>query len=149
MSHPPRLYAAAVVIISQMVMIPMSIWTIGRIDKYGYCRLVMPVRVVLAANTAVPLMMLLVQVQFGLATSALGVVVPSFIVALPRGSAAYQCCPVSGDTDAGYLRDYNPDTDGDGCQSLLYHGVQPSEHHCPEGTVFLGRYAAPLSIPIT
>lgn len=88
----PGLYAAATVIISQAVMIPVAIWTAGRIDKYGYWRLIMlallimPVRAALAASTAAPLMMVPVQILDGLAAGVLGVVVPSFIVAQLRGS---------------------------------------------------------------
>ncbi|MFG1175124.1 MFS transporter [Erwiniaceae bacterium CAU 1747] len=88
----PGLYAAATVIISQAVMIPVAIWTAGRIDKYGYWRLIllalvlMPVRAALAASSSDPLMMVLVQILDGLAAGVLGVVVPSLIVALLRGS---------------------------------------------------------------
>lgn len=88
----PGLYAAATVIISQLVMIPVAIWTVGRIDKYGYWRLIMlallimPVRAALAASTAAPWMMVPVQILDGCAAGVLGVVVPSFIVALLRGS---------------------------------------------------------------
>lgn len=89
----PGLYAAATVIISQLVMIPVAIWTVGRIDKYGYWRLIMlallimPVRAALAASTAAPWMMVPVQILGrGCAAGVLGVVVPSFIVALLRGS---------------------------------------------------------------
>ncbi|MDH0310982.1 MFS transporter [Klebsiella pasteurii] len=88
----PGLYAAATVIISQLVMIPVAIWTVGRIDKYGYWRLIMlallimPIRAALAASTAAPWMMVPVQILDGCAAGVLGVVVPSFIVALLRGS---------------------------------------------------------------
>lgn len=88
----PGLYAAATVIISQMVMIPVAIWTAGRIDKVGYWRLIMlallimPVRAALAASSAVPLMMVPVQILDGCAAGVLGVVVPSFIVVLLRGN---------------------------------------------------------------
>ncbi len=88
----PGLYAAATVIISQMVMIPVAIWTAGRIDKVGYWRLIMlallimPVRAALAASSAAPLMMVPVQILDGCAAGVLGVVVPSFIVVLLRGN---------------------------------------------------------------
>jgi len=88
----PGLYAAATVIISQLVMIPVAIWTAGRIDRVGYWRLimlallVMPVRAALAASSAAPLMMVPVQILDGVAAGVLGVVVPSFIVVLLRGN---------------------------------------------------------------
>lgn len=84
----PGLYAAATVIISQAVMIPVAIWVARRIDKYGYWRLIMlallimPLRAALAASTAAPLMMVPVQILDGAAAGLLGVVVPGFIVAL-------------------------------------------------------------------
>ncbi|SFT67571.1 Major Facilitator Superfamily protein [Kosakonia arachidis] len=84
----PGLYAAATVIISQAVMIPMAIWVARRIDKYGYWRLIMlallimPLRAALAATSAAPLMMVPVQILDGAAAGILGVVVPGFIVAL-------------------------------------------------------------------
>ncbi|QJT80827.1 MFS transporter [Kosakonia sp. MUSA4] len=84
----PGLYAAATVIISQAVMIPVAIWVARRIDKYGYWRLIMlallimPLRAALAASTAAPLMMVPVQILDGAAAGILGVVVPGFIVAL-------------------------------------------------------------------
>lgn len=88
----PGLYAAATVIISQAVMIPVAIWSVGRINKYGYWRLIMlallimPVRAALAASTAAPWMMVPVQILDGFAAGILGVVIPSFIVVLLRGS---------------------------------------------------------------
>jgi hypothetical protein len=87
----PGLYAAGTVIISQAVMIPVAIWVAHRIEHYGYWRLimlallVMPVRAALAASTDAPLM-IPVQILDGLAAGILGVVVPSFIVVLLRGS---------------------------------------------------------------
>ncbi|SFE79044.1 Major Facilitator Superfamily protein [Kosakonia radicincitans] len=84
----PGLYAAATVIISQAVMIPVAIWVARRIDKYGYWRLIMlallimPLRAALAATSAAPLMMVPVQILDGAAAGILGVVVPGFIVAL-------------------------------------------------------------------
>ncbi len=88
----PGLYAAGTVIISQAVMIPVAIWVARRIEHYGYWRLimlallVMPVRAALAASTDAPFMMIPVQILDGLAAGILGVVVPSFIVMLLRGS---------------------------------------------------------------
>ncbi len=88
----PGLFAAATVIISQAVMIPVAMGVAGRIERYGYWRfimlalLIMPVRAALAASTDAPLMMIPVQILDGLAAGILGVVVPSFIVVLLRGS---------------------------------------------------------------
>ena len=88
----PGLYAAGTVIISQAVMIPVAIWSARRIEHYGYWRLimlallVMPVRAAMAASTDAPFMMIPVQILDGLAAGILGVVVPSFIVVLLRGS---------------------------------------------------------------
>ena len=76
----PGLFAAATVIISQVVM------------KYGYWRcillalLIMPIRAALAASSDAPAMMVPVQILDGLAAGILGVAVPSFIVSLLRGS---------------------------------------------------------------
>lgn len=64
----PGLFAAATVIISQVVMIPVAI------------------RAALAASSDAPAMMVPVQILDGLAAGILGVAVPSFIVSLLRGS---------------------------------------------------------------
>ncbi|PTA73974.1 MFS transporter [Serratia sp. Nf2] len=88
----PGLYAAATIIISQVVMIPVAVQISGQIEKYGYWRLIMlallimPVRAALAATTGDPIMMIPVQILDGLAAGILGVAVPSFIVSLLRGS---------------------------------------------------------------
>ena len=88
----PGLYAAATVIVSQAVMIPVAIWTSRHIPRYGYRPLIMlalaimPVRAGLASGSADPLMMIPVQVMDGLAAGILGVAVPGLIVALLRGS---------------------------------------------------------------
>ena len=105
----PGLFAAATVIISQVVMIPVAIRVAGSIDKYGYWRcillalLIMPIRVsrtavlarpwarlprraARAASSDAPAMMVPVQILDGLAAGILGVAVPSFIVSLLRGS---------------------------------------------------------------
>ncbi|MGP1192551.1 MFS transporter [Serratia sp. CY54039] len=88
----PGLYAAATIIISQVVMIPVAVQISGKIEKYGYWRLIMlallimPVRASLAATTGDPVMMIPVQILDGLAAGILGVAVPSFIVSLLRGS---------------------------------------------------------------
>ncbi|MBZ6536454.1 MFS transporter [Klebsiella variicola] len=84
--------AAATVIISQVVMIPVAIRVAGSIDKYGYWRcillalVIMPIRAALAASSDAPAMMVPVQILDGLAAGILGVAVPSFIVSLLRGS---------------------------------------------------------------
>lgn len=88
----PGLFAAATVIISQVVMIPVAIRVAGSIDKYGYWRcillalLIMPIRAALAASSDALAMMVPVQILDGLAAGILGVAVPSFIVSLLRGS---------------------------------------------------------------
>lgn len=67
----PGLFAAATVIISQVVMIPVAIRVAGSIDKYGYWRcillalLIMPIRAALAASSDAPAMMVPVQILDG------------------------------------------------------------------------------------
>ena len=68
----PGVFAAATVIISQAVMIPVAIRPPGE-SSYGYWRLIMlallimPVRAALAASTDAPFMMIPVQILDGLA----------------------------------------------------------------------------------
>ncbi|HFN1303999.1 TPA: MFS transporter [Klebsiella quasipneumoniae subsp. similipneumoniae] len=69
----PGLFAAATVIISQVVMIPVAIRVAGSIDKYGYWRCIL-------------LALLIMPIRAALAAGILGVAVPSFIVSLLRGS---------------------------------------------------------------
>lgn len=88
----PGVYAAATVIISQAVMIPVALWTAARAETLGYQRLIMlallllPLRAVLAASFTNPWMMIPVQVLDGIAAGTLGVAVPGYIVQLLRGS---------------------------------------------------------------
>lgn len=89
---PPGVYAAATVVISQCVMIPVALLTSARADKYGYRRLIMlallvlPVRAAIASASAAPLILLPVQVLDGVAAGILGVTIPGYIVQLLSGS---------------------------------------------------------------
>ncbi|MFC0139502.1 MFS transporter [Erwinia mallotivora] len=89
---PAGVYAAATVVISQCVMIPVALLTSARADKYGYRSLIMlallvlPVRAAIAASSAAPLMLLPVQVLDGVAAGILGVAIPGYIVQLLNGS---------------------------------------------------------------
>ncbi|ORM75801.1 MFS transporter [Pantoea eucrina] len=88
----PGVYAAATVIISQAVMIPVALWTAARAETLGYQRLIMlpllllPLRAVLAASFTDPWLMIPVQILDGIAAGTLGVAVPGYIVQLLRGS---------------------------------------------------------------
>ncbi len=86
-------YAAATVIISQLVMIPVALFAAAKADKYGYAALitlaliVLPLRAALASVSAGPFFMIPVQVLDGVAAGLLGVAVPGYIVRLLEGSA--------------------------------------------------------------
>ena len=86
----PGLYAAATVVISQCVMIPVALFTSAQAQRYGYRRLilialiVLPVRAALAASFAGPLSVIPVQILDGV--GILGVAVPGYIVNALRGS---------------------------------------------------------------
>ncbi|ELY2667048.1 MFS transporter [Cronobacter sakazakii] len=88
----PGLYAAATVVISQCVMIPVALFTASQAQRYGYRRLilialiVLPVRAALAASFAGPLSVIPVQILDGVAAGILGVAVPGYIVNALRGS---------------------------------------------------------------
>lgn len=88
----PGLYAAATVVISQLVMIPVALWVSKRIGQYGYRRLIMvallilPLRALLAAGFSEPIFVIPVQVLDGMAAGILGVAVPGYIVSLLRGT---------------------------------------------------------------
>lgn len=88
----PGLYAAATVVISQCVMIPVALFTAARIEVYGYRRLIMlalmvlPFRAAIAAGFAEPLAMIPVQIMDGLAAGILGVALPGYVVTVLKGS---------------------------------------------------------------
>ncbi|ELY4323375.1 MFS transporter [Cronobacter turicensis] len=88
----PGLYAAATVVISQCVMIPVALYTSAQAQRYGYRQLIMialivlPVRAALAASFAGPLSVIPVQILDGVAAGILGVAVPGYIVNALRGS---------------------------------------------------------------
>ncbi len=85
-------YAAATVIISQLVMIPVALFAAARAGKYGYpwlitaALLVLPLRAALACVSAGPFFMIPVQILDGVAAGLLGVAVPGYIVKLLEGS---------------------------------------------------------------
>ncbi len=88
----PGLYAAATVVISQLVMIPVAIFVSKRVDHIGYRRLIMtallmmPLRAVIAAEFPETFFVVPVQILDGIAAGILGVAVPGYIVSLLRGS---------------------------------------------------------------
>ncbi len=88
----PGLYAAATVVISQLVMIPVAIFVSKRVDHIGYRRLIMtallmmPLRAVIAAEFPETFFVIPVQILDGIAAGILGVAVPGYIVSLLRGS---------------------------------------------------------------
>lgn len=88
----PGLYAAATVVISQCVMIPVALFTAARIEQYGYRRLIMvalmvlPFRAAIAAGFAEPLAMIPVQIMDGLAAGILGVALPGYVVSVLKGT---------------------------------------------------------------
>lgn len=85
-------YAAATVVISQLVMIPVALFAAARAVKYGYplliaaALIVLPLRAALACASADPLSMIPVQIMDGVAAGLLGVAVPGYIVKLLEGS---------------------------------------------------------------
>lgn len=88
----PGLYAAATVVISQLVMVPVAVYVSGGVEKFGYRRLIMvallilPLRAALAATFSAPLFVIPVQIFDGLAAGILGVAVPGYVVSLLQGS---------------------------------------------------------------
>jgi hypothetical protein len=145
----PGLYAAGTVIISQAVMIPVAIWVANRIDRYGYWRLimlallVMPVRAALAASTDAPFMMIPVQILDGLAAGILGVVVPSFIVVLLRGSGHVN----AGQSVVMLMQGWGIHESGvnrhDRRSLLICDGIQRPERDCAGGRPALVALCAP------
>jgi len=85
-------YAAATVVISQCVMIPVALFAASRAQKSGYrllitaALLVLPLRATLASLYAGPFAMIPVQILDGLAAGLLGVAVPGYIVSVLAGS---------------------------------------------------------------
>jgi hypothetical protein len=84
-------YAAATVVISQLVMIPVALFAAARAEKYGYplliaAALIVLLRAALACTSADPLFMIPVQIMDGVAAGLLGVAVPGYIVKLLEGS---------------------------------------------------------------
>ncbi|RRZ91547.1 MFS transporter [Erwinia sp. 198] len=88
----PGLYAAATVVISQLVMVPVAIYTARCMEKYGYRRLIMaallilPMRAAIAAEFSGPLSVIPIQIFDGMAAGILGVAVPGYVVSLLQGS---------------------------------------------------------------
>lgn len=88
----PGLYAAATVVISQLVMIPVALWVSKRIGTHGYrplirvALLILPLRALLAASFSEPIFVIPVQMLDGIAAGILGVAVPGYIVWLLRGT---------------------------------------------------------------
>jgi len=88
----PGLYAAATVVISQCVMIPVALYAARRAARFGYpalitaALLVLPVRAVIASAFDGAYFMIPVQVLDGLAAGLLGVAVPGYIVQVLQGS---------------------------------------------------------------
>ncbi|KGA33992.1 MFS transporter [Pectobacterium brasiliense] len=88
----PGLYAAATVIISQAVMIPVALWTAGRAERLSYRQLIMiallilPIRAALAATFSSPYSVIPVQILDGVSAGILGVAVPGYIVKELQGS---------------------------------------------------------------
>jgi len=88
----PGLYAAATVVISQLVMIPVALWVSKRVGTVGYRPLIMaallilPLRALLAASYSEPIFVIPVQILDGIAAGILGVAVPGYIVSLLRGT---------------------------------------------------------------
>lgn len=88
----PGLYAAATVVISQLVMIPVALWVSKRVETQGYrlfimvALMILPLRAVIAAGFAEPIFVIPVQVLDGIAAGILGVAVPGYIVSLMRGT---------------------------------------------------------------
>lgn len=89
---PAGVYAAATVVISQCVMIPVALFAASRAQKSGYsllitaALLVLPLRAAIASAWPGTLGMIPVQILDGLAAGLLGVAVPGYIVNVLAGS---------------------------------------------------------------
>lgn len=89
---PAGVYAAATVVISQCVMIPVALFAASRAHKQGYpllitaALLVLPLRAALASAYSGSLSMIPVQMLDGIAAGLLGVAVPGYVVKMLEGS---------------------------------------------------------------
>jgi len=89
---PAGVYAAATVVISQCVMIPVALFAASRAQKSGYsilitaALLVLPLRAAIASAYPGAYGMIPVQILDGLAAGLLGVAVPGYIVKVLAGS---------------------------------------------------------------
>jgi len=89
---PAGVYAAATVVISQCVMIPVALFAASRAHKQGYpllitaALLVLPLRAAVASLYADSFSMIPVQVLDGIAAGLLGVAVPGYVVKMLEGS---------------------------------------------------------------
>ncbi|CAK6501235.1 putative MFS-type transporter (plasmid) [Pantoea sp. Nvir] len=89
---PAGVYAAATVVISQCVMIPVALFAASRAQKSGYsflitaALLVLPLRAAIASAYPGVWGMIPVQILDGLAAGLLGVAVPGYIVNVLAGS---------------------------------------------------------------
>ncbi|WGK59503.1 MFS transporter [Pantoea sp. SS70] len=88
----PGLYAAATVVISQCVMIPMALYAARHAPRFGYpvlitaALLVLPLRALIASAFDGAYFMIPVQILDGVAAGLLGVAVPGYIVKVLEGS---------------------------------------------------------------
>lgn len=88
----PGLYAAATVVISQCVMIPMALYAARHASRFGYTKLitlallVLPVRALIASLFDNTFSMVPVQILDGMAAGLLGVAIPGYIVKILQGS---------------------------------------------------------------
>ncbi len=91
---PADVYAAATVVISQCVMIPVALFAASRAHKQGYpllitaALLVLPLRAAVASLYSDSFSMILVQILDGVAAGLLSVAVPGYVVKLLEGSGA-------------------------------------------------------------
>lgn len=89
---PAGVYAAATVVISQCVMIPVALFAASRANKQGYlllitaALLILPVRAAVASAFSGSFSMIPVQIMDGVAAGLLGVAVPGYVVQILEGS---------------------------------------------------------------
>lgn len=88
----PGLYAAATVVISQCVMIPVALFAAKHATRYGYATLItlallmLPLRALIASAFDSTYSMVPVQILDGIAAGLLGVSIPGYIVKVLQGS---------------------------------------------------------------